>query len=110
VEFPCPAYSEYDVLMDLNSAHILETAENGIGKHIWPGTGTSLCSRLARMNDIWLWDIGQTIAGFNISPPISTRPDTWISTTINLLHVCYASTNMLANTDNHAQEHGSSYC
>ena len=61
-------YSEYDVLMDLNSAHILEAAENGIAKHIWLGTGTSLCRRLARTNDIWLWGIGQTTAGLNISP------------------------------------------
>jgi hypothetical protein len=38
------------------------------GKHIWPGTGTSLCGRLARMNDIWLRDIGQPMAGLNIFP------------------------------------------
>ena len=53
--------------MYLNSAHILEAAENGIAKHIWPGTGTGLYGRLARMNDIWLPGIGQTTAGLHIS-------------------------------------------
>jgi hypothetical protein len=59
---------EYDLLMHLNRAHMLEVAENRIGKHIWPGTGTSVCGRLARMNDIWLWDIRQPTAGLNILP------------------------------------------
>ena len=59
---------EYDLLMHLNRTHMVEAAENGIGKKIWSGTGTGLCGRLARTNNIWLRDIGQPTAGFKIFP------------------------------------------
>jgi hypothetical protein len=61
---------EHDLLMHLNRTHVVEAAENGIGKHIWRGTGTGLCGRLARMNDIWLQDIGQLRQDSRFSPNI----------------------------------------